>query len=275
VPPSIRPGGQNPRRRGARGARRNVKRAKYMYLDHGYYLVSARLARQIAGGTLPRPGREKLAPAPPDFHASANGFVWVAQTVHNRRRVWAIRDSQGWVLDASGQAVLGGRSNPRRRGGRGRFAHRRVRSPGRFVASSLRTVRAGKARVVVGHLKGERRRTKAGRTKQTVQAILTPKRRRRKVGARSLRVGARRPSTARRVSRSRTGHTQNPTLAVLGANPPRSQTLGTATRIEYTHAQDGRRYFHDFRPGARVSLKSDGSVTLRHARHRLWQLFPK
>lgn len=59
---------------------------------------------------------------------------------------------------------------------RARFRHHRVRAPDRFVATSLRTVTTGTGgRVVVGHLKGEHARTRGGRRKLSVQAVLTPK----------------------------------------------------------------------------------------------------
>lgn len=66
-----------------------------------------------------------------------------------------------------------------------RYRHRRLRAPGRFAKGSFRlTKRRGRrgVRVVVGRLKGERRRVKRGPRKGravfTAQATLTPKRRR-------------------------------------------------------------------------------------------------
>lgn len=150
----------------------------------------------------------------------------------------------------------GGEIKPNPYGPRAKFKHTRVRAPRRFAKGSMRTVilPGGKA-VVLGHLKGERRRMKAGRVKQTVQAILTPKR-----GRRSVRR-------------------KNPVLGILGNPPgaPHGTFLGKASYIEYTHATMAggkKHYYHDFIPAAYVIAKPNGNMELYHPENRLWKVFP-
>jgi hypothetical protein len=62
------------------------------HIDTGFYRVSSRHARSLAGGILPKRGYEKLVKAPDNF-ASTNGFVWLARTKTWGKWVWAIRDA--------------------------------------------------------------------------------------------------------------------------------------------------------------------------------------
>ncbi len=137
--------------------------------------------------------------------------------------------------------------NPIKRGGRGRFVHIRKVAPGKFVKRSLRTVKTN-GRVVVGHLKGETRRTRTGRVKQTVQAVL-----RKKTGERRV----------------------NPVLGVLGNPPGKGTDMGRVSYIEYKHAADGKNYYHHFHPAAHLMVYQNGTAKLWHPQHRLWKLFPK
>lgn len=141
------------------------------------------------------------------------------------------------------------RANPVKRGG-GKFVHVRKVAPGKFVKSSLRTV-GHNGRAIVGHLKGETRRTKSGRTRLTVQATLRPKGGKRSVGRR-----------------------RNPLIGVLGNPPVDAKYLGKVTYIEYTHGHDGKRYYHDFKPAVFAQVMDDGSVRLWHPTNNLWKLFP-
>jgi hypothetical protein len=145
-------------------------------------------------------------------------------------------------------------------GPRAKFRRTRVRASGRFARGSMRTIKlpSGKE-VVLGHLRGERRRTKRGRVKQTVQAILTPKRRHGKLRRR------------------------NPVLGVLGNPPkgaPRGTFLGKVSYLEYRHGTDLDRdgkpkaYYHHFRPQAYAVVTPSGQVVLYHPSQQLWKLFP-
>lgn len=159
------------------------------------------------------------------------------------------------------------RRNPYSR--RARYRHKRLRSPKRFVPGTMRlTKRRRGVRVVVGKLKGERRRVKRGPRKGrpvlTAQAVLTRKRGR------------------------------NPTLAVFGNPPPRVRGVLSwdVQAVLYRHATDKQDYVHPFgkgvtvqnkqdgstvvraavtaRSGVRAFLLDDGSVLLRHPTKRLW-----
>jgi hypothetical protein len=143
--------------------------------------------------------------------------------------------------------LTGKRANPY--SAKAKFRHVRVRTPKRFVTKSLRTLSTNGKRVIVGHLKGEKRRTKSGRTRLTVQAILRPK-------GRSARMRGRR----------------NPLIGVLG-NPPKGTYLGKATYIEYTHAHDGKKYYHDFRPAVFAVLTDKHTLVLYHPTNELFKLF--
>jgi len=56
-----------------------------------------------------------------------------------------------------------------------RYHHLRALPPSRFKPGSFRTIRVGSHGVVLGVLKGEKRHTRSGRLRQTVQAVLHPK----------------------------------------------------------------------------------------------------
>jgi hypothetical protein len=55
------------------------------------------------------------------------------------------------------------------------FHHLRAVAPSRFRPGSFRTIRVGTHRVILGVLKEEKRHTRSGRLRQTVQAVLHPK----------------------------------------------------------------------------------------------------
>lgn len=126
---------------------------------------------------------------------------------------------------------------------RAKYRHRRVRAPSRFAPGSFRTVRAGTARVVVGRLKGSRTRTRTGRRRLTVQAVLTPKRGRNPVrfsesfawlgivkradhiqelagpGTIANEAGQIIRTAAKMLKQLKRGVHANPSLALVGANP--------------------------------------------------------
>lgn len=54
---------------------------------------------------------------------------------------------------------------------------------------------------------------------------------------------------------------RNPPLATFGNPPVISEEV---TRIEYRHADDGRRYFHDFDPPVMMRVKDAHTVELYH-----------
>ncbi len=141
------------------------------------------------------------------------------------------------------------RENPVRHGG-GQFVHIRKVAPGKFVKRSFRTV-GHNGRAIVGHRKGETRRTKSGWRKLTVQAVLRPKRGQRSVGRR-----------------------RNPLIGVLGNPPADAKYLGKVTYIEYTHGHDGKKYHHEFKPAVYAQVMADGRVVLWHPTNNLWKLFP-
>lgn len=63
---------------------------KLQYIDHGFYKVTRKFALEICG-KLPKLGYEKLAKT--DVIETTSGYVWVAQTVVNGKRVWSIRNA--------------------------------------------------------------------------------------------------------------------------------------------------------------------------------------
>lgn len=57
-------------------------------------------------------------------------------------------------------------------------------------------------------------------------------------------------------------------------NPKGSRVLSHnvhALTYQHAHSAKGRNYRHDFDKGVQALLNSDGSVTLRHPRKRLWE----
>ena len=176
---------------------------------------------------------------------------------------------------------------------RAQYRHHRVRAPSRFVRGSLRTVKAGRARVIVGHLKGSRQRTRTGRQRQVVQSVLTPKRGRRNPAvsesrtldairdllyranrARSFQQSRRMVSEAIGLvtllaEQARAGIHANPTLAIVGANPPRGgRKIGYARQVVYVRAPGlhgaGKVYQHRFKTReACVYGLADGSILIR------------
>jgi hypothetical protein len=194
-------------------------------------------------------------------------------------------------------AMLQGRGitlNPYSR--KARYRHKRLVSPKRFVRGSFRLTRAKRGvRVVVGQLKGERRRVARGRRRGrkvlTAQSVLTRKRGRNPaemserqafqyIGGRLLYImrhshgdvhdqaQAAAAVLARVAEQVHRGVHVNPTLAVFGANPPHK--VGELSRdvqaILYRHAADGRDYVHPFGQGVKVGNKRDGSTVVRAGR---------
>lgn len=166
-------------------------------------------------------------------------------------------------------------------GSRARYVHRRVRSPRSFVRGSFRTIKAGKARVILGRLKGDRRRTRTGRRRLTVQAILTPKKnplsetemlKRIQGWAGQIRVGSRVPQWARflaeqiedramaLIDQIAHGIHENPQLAVVGANPP----MGRVIEIRYRRDRGKYPgyYRHVFRRHPVMVALADGSLKI-------------
>lgn len=181
-----------------------------------------------------------------------------------------------------------------------RYKHKRLRSPRRFAPESLRLTRERKGvRVVVGRLKGERRRVKRGARKGrpvfTAQAVLKRKRNRAASPPYSERQAWQAvKEMAARIARGLKGQTgfdeleadalimgnlaeymldqlgrgvhKNPMLAVFG-NPPKGAVTGSddIQAILYRHKEDGRDYVHPFGQGVKVQLKRDGSTVIRAA----------
>ena len=58
----------------------------------------------------------------------------------------------------------------------------------------------------------------------------------------------------------------NPPLATFGNPPIISEEV---TRIEYRHAGDGKRYFHDFNPPVRMRVINTRTVELFHPSHNI------
>jgi hypothetical protein len=177
-------------------------------------------------------------------------------------------------------------------GPRSRFKHRRVRTPSRFVRGSFRTKRVGRGgkEIVLGRLKGSRTRTRTGRRKLTVQAVLTPKRNPQtsesqawqsvKAVGRTMASSPRLPAYWRRdgmelekladrmLAQVRSGVHTNPLLAVVGPNPPRhrrGRMLGYVTgelRYKRTIGAHPGWYKHHFKTRARLLAMPDGSLTI-------------
>lgn len=179
----------------------------------------------------------------------------------------------------------------------GAYRHKRLRRPSRFVSGSLRLTKRRKGvRVVVGKLKGERRRVKRGKRRGrpvvTAQAILTAKRKGRKgnpVAYSERKAWAAVRTIARRLRPTRDddrtdvaalgvladymleqlgkGVHVNPALAIFGANPPRRAGIlsNEVQAVLYRHAGNGRDYVHPFGKGVRVVNKRDGSSLIRAA----------
>lgn len=180
-------------------------------------------------------------------------------------------------------------------GARAKYRHRRLRAPGRFVPGSFRLTKVRKGvRVVVGRLKGERRRVRRGRRKGravlTPQSVLTRKRN----PAHSERTawatvatkaaeliaheqasgggGRHGPALAKAraiehiakamLVQLERGIHANPQLAVFGNPPLLSRDVQA---VLYRHAEDGKDYVHPFGTGLRVKNKRDGSTVVRAA----------
>ncbi len=247
---------ENPRRvkRRRNAALHGVKviGSNMIEVDHGSLYALYSYETPVA--VRPREGAESRPLVTSTFHSrttSKHIGVWLRS--HGYTITDAVRVSQE-EIDAI--VKRGFHRTPNPYSAKARFRHTRVRAPRRFAKGSMRTVTlpGGKA-VVLGHLKGERRRTKAGRVKQTVQAILTPKRSRRSV------------------------RRKNPVLGILGNPPgaPHGTFLGKASYIEYTHATMAggkKHYYHDFIPAAYVIAKPNGNMELYHPENRLWKVFP-
>ena len=60
-------------------------------IDHGFYQISARDAKRLCDGILPREGYEKLV-------VVHGAHYWVTRTLHHGTMVWSIRCSNGWRL---------------------------------------------------------------------------------------------------------------------------------------------------------------------------------
>lgn len=188
--------------------------------------------------------------------------------------------------------VIDTRVNPYGPGAK--YRHKRLRAPGRFVPGTLRlTKRRRGVRVVVGRLKGERRRVKRGSRKGrpvfTAQAVLTRKGRNpgivppvhseRKAWeavkriARQIvtRAGERSPIGETAVTletladymldQLKRGRHVNPTLAVFG-NPSRVLS-DDVQAVLYRHKADKHDYVHPFGKGVHVHNKRDGATVIR------------
>lgn len=75
---------------------------KAAYLDSGFWVIPATVARGLCAGKLPRLGYEKLV-----VHEGRH--FWIARTVSCGETVWSMRDSGGWTLE-DGKAVLRARA---------------------------------------------------------------------------------------------------------------------------------------------------------------------
>ncbi len=175
-----------------------------------------------------------------------------------------------------------------------KYRHKRLRRPSRFVSGSLRlTKRRRGVRVVVGKLKGERRRVRRGKRRGrpvlTAQAVLTAKRKGNPVAYSERKAWRAVRMIGLRVYNAKADATQdgtalttladymleqlgkgvhiNPSLAVFGANPPRKAGVlsNEVQAVLYRHAGDGRDYVHPFGKGVRVVNKHDGSSVIRAA----------
>ena len=216
-------------------------------------------------------------------------------TIHNRAQdLWVLNmggphGTPGIATRENVTRVSGGRRNPY--SAKARYRHTRLRAPKRFVRGSFRTTKRRRGvRVVVGKLKGERRRVRKGprrgRAVLTAQAVLTPKRRcnaARSEGKAWGRAGKLveemlrgAPTKARLRALQVTVHRMeeqlsrgvhaNPTLAVIGNPGKVSHVLSDDVQaVLYRHAADGRDYVHPFGRGVAVKNKRDGSTVVRAA----------
>ena len=179
---------------------------------------------------------------------------------------------------------------------RAKFTHRRVRAPGRFVRGSFRTKRLrGGKELVLGRLKGPRRRTATGRRALAVQSVRTPKRgrirknpseraawdnvhgiaamlaRHRDARVRSLAYDLR--VLADEMERQlQAGVHENPAaLAVVGANPGVGWGRGVTAQVtEIRYRRRGGAhpgfYRHVFKTPAFLHLHRDGALSVRERR---------
>lgn len=174
------------------------------------------------------------------------------------------------------------------------FTHKRLKAPGRFARRSFRVTKERKGvRVVVGKLKGERRRVRRGARKGrpvlTAQAVLKRKRNapaysEKKAWAAVHKIAARLAGSQVSAAVQEEGYALrelagamleqlgrgvhiNPMLAVFGANPPRRVVTGSddVQGILYRHKEDGRDYVHPFGHGVKVKNNRDGSTVIRAA----------
>jgi hypothetical protein len=182
-------------------------------------------------------------------------------------------------------------------GKRAKYRHKRLRRPSRFVPGTLRLTRKRKGvRVVVGKLKGERRRVRRGKRRGrpvlTAQAVLTAKRGRNPVAYSERKAWRAVRTIAQRLAsheEPRTGDEAdlgalvtladymleqlgrgvhaNPALAIFGVNPPRKAGLlsDNVQAVLYRHVTDGKDYVHPFGKGVTVVNKRDGSTVVRAA----------
>lgn len=150
--------------------------------------------------------------------------------------VYVKMDKSGRTLRfAPEDLTLIARKNPRER--TKNFTRTRVRSPRRFAKGSLRTkVLSGGTELILGHLKGETRRTGRGRRVQVVQAVLVPRKK------------------AKR----------NPIVAVLNPPIPRGAVeIGRMHLIKYHHTGKDRGYYkHTFKGTERLIGMPDGSLRI-------------
>lgn len=303
---------QNPR------PRRTKKRVRTM-TAHKFFM-------EYAGYATP-PGRAASALALAKAEAEAKRRDWEYEYVPEQERyedVYGDKDPGGdWVTvvlkDPKGETLaslgfvderdrnnlrvvraelaaeaLGRRGNPVKRGGSAKFRHTRLRSPRAFTRRSFRVTRERKGvRVVVGKLKGERRRVRRGARKGrpvfTAQAVLKRKRNapaysEKKAWAAVHKIAARLAGSQVSAAVQEEGYALrelagamleqlgrgvhiNPMLAVFGANPPRRVVTGSddVQGILYRHKEDGRDYVHPFGHGVKVKNNRDGSTVIRAA----------
>lgn len=193
------------------------------------------------------------------FHRAPGVLQWARKTLRSARRALGY-DLSGYhasdlLLDQSstsgkydlttadvreillklGEPVSEAKRNPRER--TKNFTRTRVRSPRRFAKGSLRTkVLSGGTELILGHLKGETRRTGRGRRVQVVQAVLVPRKK------------------AKR----------NPIVAVLNPPIPRGAVeIGRMHLIKYHHTGKDRGYYkHTFKGTERLIGMPDGSLRI-------------
>lgn len=76
----------------------------------------------------------------------------------------------------------------------------------------------------------------------------------------------------RRAPAKRKKTRRNPSLVVLGANPPKGAVLfgKSVEEIRYVHAEDGKRYRHPFeRKDVKMYALANGDILIRCKGHRL------